>query len=430
MRALAALGLIACAAPARPTSHPRIDELAAAALHDGGAVGLSIAVLRGERVVHARGYGLADVAHCIAATEQSVYPLASLSKQYWAVAFAQLTAERRAAADEPVAHFPDRRLTVRHLLTQTSGLGDDRPDEDDATFSDAPALAFPPGTWWRYSNRGALVVRRIVERVTGQTWDAQLHARIAQPLGLAATTTCTADNHVALYDAAHAPWSFPASEWQRLAFVCASALDVARFERGLDTGTLLARDAVQRMRAPTALPGGIVVPYGWFTRIAELDGHIAYGHTGNLPGASVAAYRFPADDLTIVVLMNAAPKPGFRAWELLAAVARDELGLREPAIVDRPVPADELTAVAGSYAGGPLRAAISARGDRAWLTVQVEDKPLFDGALVWLGGRDFAGGPEGVHVDSFARFLPATGKATAIAVGHRFLLDQLFRMVP
>jgi len=90
------------------------------------------------------------------------------------------------------------------------------------------------------------------------------------------------------------------------------------------------------------------------------------------------------------------------------------------------VPAGELAAVAGSYTGGPLRAAIAARGDRAWLTVQVGDKPVFDGALVWLG-RDFAGGPEGVHGDSFARFLPATGKATAIAVGHRFLLDQLFR---
>src|SRR4029079_11722936 len=127
-----------------------IDALADRALTEGGATGLSIVVMRGDRVVHARGYGLEDAERHVAATERSVYLLASLSKQFWGVAIMQQVEQNRLSVESSIADvlykFPDRRVLVKHLLSQTSGLGDDRDDEDDMTFADRPAPAFEPGS--------------------------------------------------------------------------------------------------------------------------------------------------------------------------------------------------------------------------------------------------------------------------------------------
>ena len=423
--------LAACgAAKPGPTSQPTIDTIAGAALREGGAVGLSIVVMHGDQVVHGRGYGLADVDHHVTATERSVYPLASLSKQYWGLGIAQLVESGRLAVDSSIADvlhdFPDRRVSVRHLLTHTSGLGDDAPDEDDVTFRDAPKVMFEPGSWWHYSNRGSILARRIVEQLNGGSWDRYLHDRIATPLGLTSTTTCTFDNHVRLYGKQPL---LPASEMTRIAFVCANAIDVARFERSLDTGALVRPETVRQMRTATRI-AGFELPYGWFTRIGELGGHRAYGHTGNFPGVSVAAFRFPADDLTIVVLMNSSPKAGFRAYELVTRIARAELGLAEPELHDGKVPHTELEAIAGTYVYGDVRVTVSDRDGSAWITIVEGGKQVYEGALVWAGGRSFAGGPDGVHADELGTFLPPSGKATALAVGHRMLLDNVFRREP
>ena len=415
-----------------PSRLPAVDAIADVALRDGGAVGLSIVVMRGDQVVHAAGYGFADRERGVRASEHSVYPLASLSKQYWAVGIAQLVEQNRLSVEMPVADvlykFPDRRVKVRHLLTQTSGLGDDAATNDDTMFTDAPTVAFEPGTWWSYSNRGSILARRVMEQVAGVSWGRYLRERIAQPLALATTTTCTMDNHVTLYDRNGASWSQTPAEVTRLAFVCADAIDVARFENSLDVGRVLRPETVAKMRAPTSLDGAaLTVPYGWFTRIGDLDGRAAYGHTGTLPGLSVAAFRFPTENLTVVVLMNSAPKRGFQAHELVVKIARARLGLVEPPLADALPPKEELDAIAGTYAAGIARASLAARDGRARLTLAVNGKPVFEGPLAWVGGRSFAGGPDGVQLDTLATFAPATGTPRAILVGHRFLLEQVFR---
>jgi CubicO group peptidase (beta-lactamase class C family) len=370
---------------------------------------------------------MADREHGVAMTEHSVFPLASLSKQYWATAIAQLVEDGRLAGDYAVADilaaFPDRRVTVGHLLTQTSGLGDDAPAEDDITFRDFPKLAFDPGAGWLYSNRGALLARRIVEQVTGAPFERQLRDRIAAPLHLASTRICGND-HVALYRDGK-PWSDAAAELARLAFVCSDAVDVARFERSFDVGGLLRPASVAAMRRPTMLDG-VSVPYGWFTRIGDLDGRVAYGHTGGMPGVSVAAFRFPADDLTVVVLANTEPERGFKAHDVLLHVARAELHLVEPAMLYRPMSQTELDAIAGTYTSGPQRVTVSARDGKPWIVITVGDKRVWEGALAPVGGRSFAGGPDGARADEVARFEPATGKATMILVGHRLLLEAVF----
>src|SRR4051812_27575175 len=107
--------LAACGAHAGvPAPAPAIDAVAASALRDGDAVGISIVVARGDPLVHARGYGYADRERRIAATEHSIYPLASLSKQLWAVAALQLVEAGRVDLEAPLATilytFPDHRI--------------------------------------------------------------------------------------------------------------------------------------------------------------------------------------------------------------------------------------------------------------------------------------------------------------------------------
>jgi len=434
IRAVAVLALAGCAARTtpQPVAHDAaIDAIAERALTEGGATGLSIVVMRGDRVVHARGYGLADAERHVAATEQSVYLLASLSKQFWAVGVMQLVEQNRLSVESSIVDvlykFPDRRVLVKHVLSQTSGLGDDSDDEDDIAFADHPAPAFEPGSWWMYSNRGATLARRLLEQVTGIPWSRYLAEHIAKPLGLTSVTICPSAPEPPMYRADKQRVTETVKTMERVQFVCANALDVARFERSLDTGALLRADSVAKMRAPTEI-AGMPLPYGWLTRIADLDGHRAYGHTGSGEGASVAAFRFPADDLTIVVLINSAPRPGHRAWSLVAHIARAELHLPEPALADHAVAQDELAAIAGTYANGPAHAVIAGRDGHAYLTFSVDGKQVWDGPLVALGPRAFAGGPGGdPDPDYAATFLPATGQATAIAIGHRFLLDNVFR---
>lgn len=415
-QALALALMCACTPPAPrgPDVSEQLDAIAAAALRDGGAVGISIAIAHGDNI-DTRAYGFADRDKKIPASPYSVYPLASLSKQYWAASVLQLGVDLDSSLANILYKFPDRRVRVRDVLQQTSGLGGDHEAEDDVAFTDLPKLAFDPGTWWQYSNRGAVLARRIVEQVSGQTWAQYLHDHIAAPLGLENTGVC--GDHVQLYSYGKPSDGEPAETMRRVQFVCSTALDIVKFERWLDK--------LPKLRTPVVIDGIGELPYGLLTRIADLGGHKAYGHTGHQTGASVAAFRFPAEDVTIVVLMNASPRPGFDATDVLEKIARVELGVPAPAVTDLPPPPELLAQIVGDYATGGARGTFEVRGGRAHETVRVGERVLFDGPLAWRGGRTFDGGRGGeVNV-----FVPATGRATAVMVGAPFQLESLARRV-
>jgi CubicO group peptidase (beta-lactamase class C family) len=429
------------------STHPRpapVDELRLGTaidgvVHDavahGGVLGVAVVVMRGDRVVRARGYGFTDAARTTPMTEHAVVALGSLSKQYWSAAVMQLVEAGRLSLDEPVQRilpsFPDARVTVRHLLDQTSGLGDDVEHEDDDGFHDLAPGAFAPGTMWMYSNRGALIVRKIVETVTGADFAAYLRDRIAAPLALHATTVCpgqggrvpgwTFDGDTPL------PASLTDENMTRVRFVCADAVDVAAWERGLDH--LLRADSLAALRAPTRIDQ-LALRYGLFTRIAELPGHRGYGHTGTFPGIDVATFRFPDDDLTIVALENSTPRPGHAAVDLAIAIARAAFGSPAPSTDPLPVPAALLAACPGDFVAPGLRLRISARDTGLWAELVEPAVAHWSGPIIYRGGADFIGGPGGVAADVITTFTIVDGKAQWIAWGHRWLLDGVARRAP
>jgi hypothetical protein len=215
----------------------------------------------------------------------------------------------------------------------------------------------------------------------------------------------------------------PPETMRRVQFVCSTALDVARFERGIETW--LSPEALAKMRAPTVVDG-MSLPYGWFTRTGELDGHVGYGHSGGFDeGLSLVSLRFPADDLTIAVVMTFTPDPDHSPTEIATHIARQELGLREPAIVDRPAPPELLAAIAGDYALQDVHATTTIENGHAVMAVAG-----WHGPLVWAGGTRFYGGPMGPSPDRWSEFIFDGGHVKAVLVGHRFLLDGLARRLP
>lgn len=175
-----------------------------------GSPGYAVAVLKEGRIAFERGYGRADLDCNAPITPQTVFHLASLSKQFTAAAVALLVLDGRLSLETPVAaYFPQvarfgADMRLKHLVYFTSGLPEytSQPRENgdpwftayrftvdeaiDATLR-AKALKFAPGTQWDYSNVNYMILAKIVERVSGMSLAQFLQIRVFRPLGMLRT---------------------------------------------------------------------------------------------------------------------------------------------------------------------------------------------------------------------------------------------------
>ncbi|GAB3451801.1 serine hydrolase domain-containing protein [Actinophytocola sediminis] len=196
--------LLATAPSARAAGEPTSTDLDAyleQALESTGLPGMSVVVTHGDEVVHAAGYG--RDANDDPVTENTPMRVASVSKSFTAMAVMLLVEDGAIALDEPVAdQLPEFRLaderadriTVRHLLNQTSGLSDTTVDiraaestetlVDYVSTLDTGELAADPGERYEYCNVNYDVAARLVEVVSGRGFDDFLAERVFEPLGM------------------------------------------------------------------------------------------------------------------------------------------------------------------------------------------------------------------------------------------------------
>lgn len=209
---------LAASSTGASSSHARAPGLALADLIDpvfadidpASSPGFGVAVYQEGEIRFARGYGLADLDHGQAITVDTVFHLASLSKQFTAAAVALLVLEGRLDLDAPLAAFlePAARFTpqptLAHLVYMTSGLPDytttrrisglpwqsffhfTRDEAIERTLAQ-PSLAFSPGSAWSYSNVNYMILSRVVEMVSGQSFGAFMQSRVFGPLGMSAS---------------------------------------------------------------------------------------------------------------------------------------------------------------------------------------------------------------------------------------------------
>ena len=353
----------------------RVDVLAKEALSRPVA-GISVAVARDGRVVLARGYGLANLEHAVAVTPNTVFHIASISKNILAAVVLKLADEGKLRLDDDVTKYvPEaptqgRHVTVRQLLNHTSGIYSftslpwaEANERLDLTHEQVLALIkdkpfdFEPGTSWRYDNSAFYIAGMVVERVTKQEYGEYVRQHLFKPLGMTSASLCDARmvvphlasgyemDHGKLVNAAFVTWKLPFAAGA----VCATTEDLLRWQSALDAGRVLTASSLRLMRTPTTLQDGTSIDYGLGTRLGSLDGHRVLGHTGGGGGFNSLLASFPDDHLTIAILMNSRNGAG-PSLVLGAAIARAVLGLPEKKTLrDLPVPKEELAALIASY---------------------------------------------------------------------------------
>ena len=253
--------------------------------------GCAVAVSRGGQVSYARGYGMANLEYDVAIAPDSIFHVASISKQFAAFSVALLAADGKLSLDDEVrkyvAELPDfgTPVTIRHLMHHTSGLRDQWTlqayagwrDDDLITEADVLTMAarqrglnFAPGAEYLYSNTGFTLLAVIVKRVSGQSLREFAEARIFAPLGM--TRTHCHDDHTMIVrqrTSAYQPrpgggWriSIPVFDTYGATSLFTTVGDLLRWEQNFVSAQVGGRALVDEAQVSGRLNDGTAIGYG------------------------------------------------------------------------------------------------------------------------------------------------------------------------
>jgi CubicO group peptidase (beta-lactamase class C family) len=325
---LASLILPGAPAPAQ-TALDSVDRYVRAELARQRIPGISVAVLRGDSVVFARGYGFANLEHRVPATDSTIYQSGSVGKQFTSAAIVTLAREGKLGLDDSIRRsLPEGppawgKITIRHLLTHTSGIPD-YPDSTmdyrrDYTEDQLVALAarlplqFHPGASWSYSNTGYILLGFIVRRVSGKFYGDLLRERVFEPLGMRTARVISESdivpNRAAGYrlvngEPANQEWVSPTLNTTADGSLYLTVLDLAQWVKGLNHGRVPDSAGLRASWTPVRLNDGGTYPYGLGWMVADQRGRLRIGHTGAWQGFRTSIQRYPEFDLTVIAMAN------------------------------------------------------------------------------------------------------------------------------
>ena len=353
---IAAIGALQVARSSEAQIDDSIDSILSRDI-EPDAPGLAALVKDHGRILFEKGYGVRELSTRAKIDPQTNFRLASFTKQFTAMAVMLLVQDHKLHYDDRLtAILPDfpaygKAITVRHLLTHTSGLPDYETlmeQEEKAKGSiwsaehqirDNEVLSllekqstgkFAPGTSWAYSNSGYVVLGLIIAKVSGMPYREYLQRNIFAPLGM---------NHSVVYQKG-------VNEVDRRAFghskekdtfvqsdqsstsatlgdggIYSNVVDLAKWDEALQKHTLLSEEEMAPALSPVVLADGaqpqwpkdtdsdnlapgkpVAYGYGWF--LDPYEGHPRMWHSGSTLGFRTMIERFPSDGLTIVILCN------------------------------------------------------------------------------------------------------------------------------
>jgi CubicO group peptidase (beta-lactamase class C family) len=293
--------------------------------------GSALLILRDGKPVQTKVEGTADVESGRKITAKTNFRLASVTKQFTATAILLLAKDGKLSIDDPASkHVPGpwpayaNGVTIRHLLTHTSGLRDydDNVPDSSPQLTDADvqafvvkqtSLLFAPGERYRYSNTGYAILARIVEHTAKQSFPAFLKTRIFEPLGMKNTVAHIEGTDTIKHRAyGH---SRTATGWMRNDQSATSAvlgdggiysnvIDLAKWIRALDRCTLLDCATLQQSWTSAKLNDGTPTNYGFGWRLETRDGARVISHTGETRGFRNALLRYPDKKIVVILLTN------------------------------------------------------------------------------------------------------------------------------
>ncbi|MFL5583010.1 MAG: serine hydrolase domain-containing protein, partial [Gemmatimonadaceae bacterium] len=297
--------------------------------------GCAAAVARGGQLVFQNGYGMANLETSTPITPASVFHLASVSKQFTATAIMLLARDGKLSLDDDIRKYltelPDygHRITIRHLLTHTSGLRDQwdllamargRFEEDRITEGDVleivarqKALNFVPGTEYLYSNTGYTLAGVIVKRVSGKSLRDFAEERIFRPLGMTQTQfqddyTRVIQNRAAAYvRRGDGKWhvSLPNYDVYGATSLFSTVGDLLKWQANFDKLAVGDSAIFREMTRTPTLANGDTSGYGLGIATERYRGVRNVNHSGGDAGYRTWLGRFPDQQLDVVVLCNA-----------------------------------------------------------------------------------------------------------------------------
>ena len=310
--------------------------------------GTAVLVIQDGRTVFQHGYGVTDLRTLHKIDEHTNFRLASLTKQFTAMAIMLLEHDGKLRYDESLTEvFPEfpaygKTITIRNLLNHTSGLLDYEdlmakqygatPDDQIPQIHDAGVLAlmekastvqFRPGTKWQYSNSAYCVLAMVIEKVSGKGYGDFLHERIFAPLKMTNTLAYEkGKNEVPNRAYGHTPQGKTFRETDQSSTsatlgdggVYTSLADLAQWDEALRRHTLLSEKEMQPALTavrPTGAPAeenGHPVSYGFGWFVDPYKGHQRMWHYGETIGFRTSIQRFSKDGLTVIVLSNRADR--------------------------------------------------------------------------------------------------------------------------
>ena len=300
--------------------------------------GLALVVIRDGEVIKMKGYGFANLEHDVPVKPDTVFELASVTKQFTAAGVMLLVEEGKVKVEDPISQYlpnaPEywKDIAVRHLLTHTSGLpnlengfqalrkGGARLNYTTTQLYNAAKndpMSFAPGERWQYSDVGYFLLGMIIEKASGQPYRNFLASRFFEPLGMASSSVL--DQSVVLKSRA-AGYTLRNGQIVSIRRVIQVELpshygifstvqDLVKWDNALAAGKVVQQSSLDQMWTPVKLNCGGSFLYGFGWGMEERRGHWMITHSG-ITGTEYT--RFPDDKLTVIVLTNLGSHIGAR----------------------------------------------------------------------------------------------------------------------
>jgi len=379
--AVAAFAVSAPAAVAAPNPdefRSNVDRFVESEMKAEHVPGAAVAVIYKGQIVLAKGYGRATLEFDVPVSTDTLFQSGSVGKMFTSVAVMRQVEQGKMQLDDPVSKYlPDapaswRTMTVRHLMTHTSGVanlggefytGKDFSDETYIKQAYAKPLDFAPGARWNYSNTGYALLGILVKKATGRSYLDVLGTDVFKPLGMA-TARGLNDSDVVVNRAAGYKLVDGVVKNQDFTYANLNATgdgalylsikDMIAWNRGIEQGKILSTAGWKQVWTPVKLNSGKPYPYGFGWSVEQAGGAPRYHHGGAWQGFRTYYSRYLGDELAIIVLTNSGAAQPDKFNDGIARLWDAKLTAPAPKPAPEPAIARRVTALIETARAGSL----------------------------------------------------------------------------
>lgn len=305
----------------------KVDEFVQSEMKKQQIPGISLAVIKDGKPIKIKSYGVSNVETNTPVTNETAFKIASISKPIIAMGIMILVEEGKISLDDKVGKYIEgtpatwNDITIRHLLSHTSGIIREAPGFDPAkiqtdaevikTAFSAP-LVFTPGEKYQYCNVGYFSLAEIIRIVSGKSWSDFLSERIFKPFGMNSTRTTTFEEIIPNRANGYSLTNQKLMNSEvYLALRPSGAFlstinDLVKLDAALNGTAFLKPETRKSMWTPFKFNDGKDSNYGLGWTVDRINGRKRIGHGGSLNGFKAYFSRFVDDGLTVIVLTNLA----------------------------------------------------------------------------------------------------------------------------